>query len=83
MNIEIKHRIDQFFEQERKSWQVEDFIIDLRYQICSIVPENINLLFGSVDHLKYVVNRLDLYLELTEYLNERIFAFYEKNQGTD
>jgi hypothetical protein len=78
----IETKIDQFFEQERELCQVEDFVRSIRRQICFFVPEQINLLNGSVDHLKQVVNRLDQFLELTDYLNERFFEFYQKNQGT-
>jgi hypothetical protein len=82
MKTIIETKIDRFFEQERELWQAEDFVRSIRRQICLFVPEQINLLNGSVDHLKQVVNRLDQFLELTDYLNERFFEFYQKNQGT-
>lgn len=80
MNQVIKNKIDQFFDQARELWQVEDFVISVRRQICFFVPKQINLLNGSVDHIKCVVNRLDQFLELTEYLNQKIFGYYQGNQ---
>lgn len=80
MNKEIKNAINQFFDQERKDWQVEDFVSEIHRQICCVVPNFINLRNGSVDHLRQVVNHLDLYFELVEYLEEKVTCYVQQNQ---
>lgn len=80
MIVEIKNKIDRFFDQERELWQVEDFVLSVRRQISFFVPKQINLLNGSVDYVKGVVNRLDQFLDLREYLNQKIFKYFQDNQ---
>lgn len=77
-----KNQIDTFFDAKRKVWEVEDFIITLRSQICSMTPKYINLhpptSTEQVSHLCQVAHQLDIFFNLFDYLNDKITAFYQR-----
>ncbi len=81
-----KEEIDRFFLDDKHDWEVDYFVSGMRAKLSSVLPDKMNLqpiLLEEFKKLRQDANQLDVFLEMSEYLQEKITSFYEKKSSNN